>query len=149
MAATSGEVLVTPTGKLAANPRGAPGGGVQGWGAMDPFWPLSMMQGGEAAPGYAPHHLPHPTMPMDLHVTQPHYQYFNRYVRAVHTLTWGGGGGGVPSQYHICPGTPPGAGHAPPLPKQMYLDTRIISPTNILLRSLANKTSDFVINIFS
>lgn len=44
---------------------------------MDPFWPLSMMQGGEAAPGYAPHHLPHhPTMPVDLHVTQPHYQYY-------------------------------------------------------------------------
>lgn len=65
------------TGKLAANPRGAPGGGVQGWGTMDPFWPLSMMQGGETAPGYPPHHLPHhPTMPVDLHVTQPHYQYY-------------------------------------------------------------------------
>ena len=61
---------------------------MQGWGTMDPFWPLSMMQGGEAAPGYPPHHLPHhPTMPVDLHVTQPHYQYYRWDSSLSHSCT--------------------------------------------------------------
>lgn len=52
---------------------------------MDPFWPLSMMPGGEAAPGYPTHHLPHhPTMPVDLHVTQPHYQYYRWALLTTH-----------------------------------------------------------------